>query len=320
MPSKRDLILGTRGSPLALWQAGFVKKHLEAEYGDLQVTIQPIKTTGDKISETSLSKVGGKGLFLKEIEEHLLNGSIDMGVHSMKDVPVDLPSGLLIGPILKREDPRDVLISKKYSSLFHLPKKAVVGTGSLRRQAQLKHLRPDLEIVPLRGNIDTRLQKLLQPADDELSVPRTILLAACGLTRLGLSSEITEYLPSRTMLSAVGQGAIGIEVREDDERVRGLVDFMNHRETALSLEAERSFLKTLGGDCQSPVAALAEVEGTFLRITGMVASPDGSQLFRDRLEGPVGEALALGAELAEKLLNRGAKEILKNCKNAREKK
>lgn len=306
--NKKNLILGSRGSRLALWQANYVKKLLEAEYGDIIVTIKVIKTTGDKIKTTPLFEVGGKALFLKEIEEEILEDKVQIGVHSMKDVPVELPRGLAINTILKRDDPRDVFVSKKYSSLFHLPKKARIGTSSLRRQAQLRSFRPDFEIVPMRGNIETRVRKL---ATGDLS---GIILAAAGLTRLGMSHKITEYLPTTLMLPAVGQGAIGLEILEENSELRHLLDPLNDVETVHCVQAERSFLKSLEGDCQSPVAGFAEINGQNLKITGMVASPEGRELIRDRLEGNIRDAVQLGAQLAKSLFGQGAREILRSTR------
>lgn len=308
MPAKRRLVLGSRGSRLALWQANLVKKLLEDEYGDLSVTIKVIRTAGDKARKTPLTEIGGKSLFIKEIEEKLLDKKINLGVHSMKDLPVILPKGLMIASILKREDPRDVFISKKYDSLLHLPKRARIGTGSLRRQAQLKNFRPDLEIVPLRGNVETRLRKL---TSEGLSA---VVLAAAGLTRLGLAGKITEYLPTTLMLPAAGQGAIGIEIREEDEETRRLIDFMNDIETVHCVQAERAFLKAIEGDCRAPIAAYAEIDGQTLKITAVVASADGRELIRDRLEGNIRDAVSLGEQLAKVLFGHGAREILRSCR------
>ncbi len=308
MAEKKRLVLGTRGSPLALWQANFVKKTLEENNKDLAVTIKVIKTTGDKVKKVPLAEIGGKALFLKEIEDALLSKIIDVGVHSMKDVPVVLPRGLVIGPILKREDPRDVFLSKKFDSLLHLPKKAKVGTGSLRRQAQLRNFRPDFQVLPVRGNVETRLRKLSAGLD-------AMILAAAGLIRLGLSAKITEYLPTTLMLPAVGQGAIGLELREGDDRTRRLIDFTNDIETNICLQAERTFLKSLEGDCQAPIAAFAEVNGQTMKLTGMVATPDGRELIRDRIEGNIREAALLGDQLAKILLGHGAREMLRASKS-----
>lgn len=309
---RKQLILGTRGSRLALWQANFVKRLMEEEYGDITVKIEIIKTTGDKVTKIPLADIGGKALFLKEIEEALLAKRIDLGVHSMKDVPCDLPRGLTIGAILQREDPRDVFISKKYRSLFSLPKKAQIGTSSLRRRAQLKNFRPDLEIVPLRGNLETRLKKL---HTEHLSA---IVLASAGMTRLGLVRKISEYLPVSLMLPAVGQGAIGVEVRSGDSRVKKLIGFLNHPETETAVTAERAFLKVLEGGCHTPIGAYAEITDSSLnqatvRLTGMVASIDGRQLLRDQAEGNIRDAALIGKELGKNLLSQGARTLLKEC-------
>jgi len=306
--SKVNLILGSRGSPLALWQANHVKTLLESEHKDLKVSIKVIKTTGDKIQKKSLAEIGGKGLFLKEIEEEILAGNVHAGVHSMKDVPVVLPAGLMITAILKREDSRDVFLSKKYDSLLHLPKKARIGTGSLRRRAQLKNFRPDFEIVPVRGNIDSRMRKLGAGGMDAM------ILAAAGLVRLGMGAKITEYLPTSLILPAVGQGAIGVEIREDDPNTKKRFDFLNDIETGLCVQSERAFMGTLEGDCQSPIAAFAEIHGQMMKLTGMVASPDGRELIRDRVEGNIREAVTMGEQLAKDLLSHGAREILRTCK------
>ena len=308
MPAKKRLVLGSRGSRLALVQANLVKKLLEEEYGDLEVSIRVIKTTGDRLSKGSLSTQGGKGLFLKEIEEQLLSKKVDVGVHSMKDVPVILPPGLVIPSVLQREDPRDVFLSKKFNSLLQLPKKARIGTSSMRRRAQLKNFRPDLEVVPLRGNIDTRLKKI------GTGGVQAVVLAAAGLVRLGLSNRITEYLHPSIMLPAVGQGTIALEIREADDRVRRLVDSLNHIETMLCVQAERAFLRGLEGDCQAPIAAYARIDGQNMDLTGMVASVDGRELLRDRVEGNIRDAVTLGETLANTLRSHGAREILRSSR------
>lgn len=308
MPAKRKFILGSRGSRLALWQANHVKKLLEEEYQDLSVQVKIIKTTGDKITSKPLAEIGGKALFLKEIEEQILAGKVQAGVHSLKDVPGVVPAGLAICTVLKREDPRDVFISKKYQSLLQLPKKAKVGTSSLRRRAQLKNFRPDFEIVPLRGNVETRLRKL-QPGKMD-----ALVLASAGMARLGMAAKISEYLPTTLMLPAVGQGAIAIEIREEDDATRRLLDPLNDQETMIAVQAERAFLKTLEGDCRAPIAAYAEVHGQNLKITGMIASPDGRELIRDRMEGNIRESVSLGESLAKQLLGHGGREILRACK------
>jgi hydroxymethylbilane synthase len=308
MPVKRKIILGSRGSRLALWQANHVKKLLEDEYRDLSVAIKVIKTTGDKLTSTPLAEIGGKALFLKEIEEQIVAGKVHAGVHSLKDVPGILPPGLILSAVLKREDPRDVFISKKYDSLLHLPKKAKVGTSSLRRKAQLKNFRPDFEIVPVRGNVETRLRKLIPGKLD------AIVLASAGMSRLGMVTKITEYLPTTLMLPAVGQGAVALEIRESDEAMRRLLDPLNDQETMIAVQCERAFLKALEGDCRAPIAAYAEVHGQNLKITGMIASPDGRELIRDRMEGNIREAVPLGDGLAKQLLGHGGREILRACK------
>lgn len=311
MPSsfvRQDLVIGSRGSRLALWQANFVKKLIENEYKDIAVSIKVIKTSGDKIRKTPLSEIGGKALFLKEIEEKIVDHRVDIGVHSVKDVPAELPPGLVLGAILKREDPRDVFVSKRFDALLHLPKRARIGTSSLRRRAQLKNFRPDLDVVPLRGNVETRLKSLLIDGLD------AVVLAAAGLLRLGLGHKITEYLPTTLMLPAVGQGAIGLEMREEDARVRRLMEFMNDVETLHCVQAERAFLKALEGDCQAPIAAYAEINGQTLRLTGVVSSLDGRELIRDSLEGHPRNAESLGVQLAKVLQGHGARDILHACR------
>lgn len=298
------LILGTRGSPLALWQANHVKTLLESAHRDLKVSIKVIKTTADKVKNKPLADVGGKGLFLKEIEEEILAGKVDAGVHSMKDVPIALPPGLVISSILKREDPRDVFLSKKYDSLLHLPKKAKIGTSSIRRKSQLKNFRPDFEIVPVQGNVDSRLKKLGVGMD-------AMILAAAGLIRLGLKDKVTEFLPTSLLLPAVGQGAIGIEIREKDPEIKRRFDPLHDIETGLCVQSERAFLKALDGDCQAPIAAFAEIHGQMMKLTGMIASPDGRELIRDRTEGNIREAVSMGDQLAKDMLSHGGREILR---------
>jgi len=307
--AQKKFIIGSRGSALALWQAHFVKKMLEDEYRDFLIEIKTIKTMGDKQSKTPLAEIGGKALFLKEIEEQILSGKMHMGVHSMKDVPTELPPGLIVSTLLKRDDPRDVLVSKKYNSLMRLPKKARIGTSSLRRQAQLKHFRSDLEIVPLRGNLETRLQKI---STENLSA---IVLASAGLERLGLSAKITEYLPLNIMLPAVAQGAIGIEILEENTELKQLLNFLNHQETSLCVQAERSFLKTIQGDCQSPVAAYAILKKDTLVLEAMVASLDGLELIRQKIVGVPVNAVNLGQQLAQQILSEGGDDILARCRH-----
>lgn len=300
----KSLILGSRGSPLALCQANHVKSLLESAHRDLKVSIKVIKTTGDKIQKKPVADVGGKGAFLKEIEEEILSGKVHAGVHSMKDVPIVMPPGLAITCILKREDPRDVFISKKYDSLLHLPKKAKIGTSSIRRRSQLKNFRPDFEIVPVQGNVDSRLRKLS-------SGPDAMILAAAGMIRLGLKEKVTEFLPTSLLLPAVGQGAIGVEIREKDLEIKKRFEPLHDIESGLCVQSERAFLRTLEGDCQAPIAAFAEIHGQMMKLTGMIASPDGRELIRDRIEGNIREALTMGEQLAKDMLSHGGREILR---------
>ncbi|HUL21996.1 MAG TPA: hydroxymethylbilane synthase [Thermodesulfobacteriota bacterium] len=302
MPS--ELKIGTRGSQLALFQANWVKNQLSRAHPDLNVTLIKIKTTGDKIQDVPLAKIGGKGLFVKEIEESLLQKKVDLAVHSIKDVPTEFPQGLHLSVITKREDPRDVFISKDGRTLKDLPRGAKIGTSSLRRQAQLLHFRNDLELIPLRGNLDTRLKKLKTMNLDG------IVLALAGVRRLGLEERVTEIIPADISLPAIGQGALGIETRIDDKNVEGQIRFLNDRDASIAVTAERAFLKKLEGGCQVPVAAYARPEGTTLRVDGLVGSTDGKRLIRHHVEGPVDNAESLGIELAEILLRKGAKEIL----------
>ncbi len=310
MTEKKELIIGTRGSKLALWQAEWVKAEINKHFPELNITLKKIKTTGDKILDVPLAKVGGKGLFVKEIEEAMLRGEIDIAVHSMKDVPTELPAGLHLGAICKREDPRDAFISRltnggfQIKSFKDLPQGATVGTSSLRRSCQLKHIRPDLQILQLRGNVDTRLRKLDEGQFD------AIILASAGVKRLGHEDRITEYLPTDISLPAIGQGAIGIECREDDDFINEIISRLNHAETAVCVRAERAFLKQLEGGCQVPIAAHATLEGNILKLDGLVGSIEGDRIIRDQLEGAPEKAEALGEELANIILSRGGKEIL----------
>ncbi|MDA8122482.1 MAG: hydroxymethylbilane synthase [Deltaproteobacteria bacterium] len=295
--------LGSRGSTLALWQAGFIRSEVERKTGR-KVEIVRIKTTGDTILDVPLSRVGGKGLFVKEIEEALLEGRVDLAVHSMKDVPTDLPEALTIVAITKREDPRDAFLSNKVKRFEDLPKGARVGTSSLRRQTQLLGLRPDLAILDNRGNLDTRIRKMEEGKFD------AIILAAAGLRRLGWEKKITQILPEGTSLPAIGQGALGIEIRRDDEATREAVSFLDDRDTSVAVRAERGFLKRLEGGCQVPIAAYGRTNGNSVSLEGMVGRPDGSQIIRGSAQGSVADPEAIGVALAEQLLARGAKEIL----------
>lgn len=301
--TKPVIRLGSRGSKLALWQAGFIRSEIEGKTGR-EVRIEEIKTTGDMILDVPLARVGGKGLFVKEIEEALLSGSIDLAVHSMKDVPTDLPEGLAIVAITRREDPRDAFLSVKYAKLEELPRGAKVGTSSLRRQTQLLALRPDLSVETLRGNLDTRIRKMEEGLFD------AVILAAAGIRRLGWEAKITQYIPEEVSLPAIGQGALGIEIRNDDPDTREAVSFLNDRDTALAVRAERGFLKRLEGGCQVPIASHGALEGDGIFLRGMVGRPDGSEIVRGSARGSVSDPEALGVALAEQLLARGAKEIL----------
>ena len=302
--SSHEIRIGTRGSQLALYQANWVKDRLTEVHPHLHVTLMKIKTTGDKIQDAPLAKIGGKGLFVKEIEEALIQRKIDLAVHSIKDVPTEFPEGLHLAAITKREDPRDVFISKDGTLLKDLPRGAKIGTSSLRRQAQLLHFRGDFEMIPLRGNLDTRIRKLKTMDLDG------VVLALAGVKRLNLEKNITEILPTEISLPAVGQGALGIETRIGDQETEGYLQFLNDPESSVAVSAERAFLKKLEGGCQVPIAAFGRMEGGTLFIDGLVGRTDGKKLIRHRLEGPPREAEAMGTRLAEILLESGAGEIL----------
>jgi hydroxymethylbilane synthase len=299
-----ELKIGTRGSQLALFQANWVKDQLVQTHPGLKVTLIKIKTTGDKIQDAPLAKIGGKGLFVKEIEEALIQKRIDLAVHSIKDVPTEFPQGLHLSIITKREDPRDVFISRSGKTLKDLPQNAKIGTSSLRRQAQILHFRSDFEMIPLRGNLDTRLKKLKTMNLDG------IVLALAGVKRLGLEERITEIIPTDISLPAIGQGALGIETRLNDKMVEEQIQFLNDKDSWIAVSAERAFLKKLEGGCQVPIAAFARAVGTTLQIDGLVGTIDGKRLIGHRMEGPIEKAESLGIELAEILLGKGAKEIL----------
>lgn len=299
------LRIGTRGSQLARWQAGRVASMFEAEHAHLDVEIVIVTTTGDRILDAPLAKIGGKGLFTKEIEEALLEGRIDLAVHSLKDLPTTLPDGLALGAVLERHDPSDAWVSPAGRRFRDLPRGGRIGTSSLRRSAQLLHARPDLEIRPLRGNVPTRVEKAgLEGLDG-------IVLARAGLERLDLGNRITEVFSYDLLLPAPGQGAIGIEVRAGDAEVAARVAPLEDRATRAATEAEREFLRALGGGCQVPIGALARVdENGRLVLDGMVAEPSGKRLLRDRRTGSPDHAASLGAALAADLVARGAGAIL----------
>jgi len=301
---RSPLILGSRGSQLALWQANFVKQILEEAHG-IEVRLEIIKTTGDKITDVPLAALGGtKALFTKEIEEALLAGSVDLAVHSLKDMPTVLPEGLLIGAIPRREDPRDALLTRDNTTLRTLPTGARVGTSSLRRQVQLRRLRPDLEITPLRGNLDTRIRKLDEGQYD------AILLAAAGLKRLGWLHRASELLDPEQMIPAVGQGALAIEVRLNDTELLAGLDCLRDAATEATTRAERAFLTRLGGSCQVPLAAHAVIQQQQLHLRAIVVSLDGQRAIPGETSGAPADALSLGDTLAEKMLAAGAAEIV----------
>jgi hydroxymethylbilane synthase len=296
--------IGTRGSKLALTQSEWVKKEVQTRHPEVRVKLVKIKTKGDKIIDSPLSKIGGKGLFVKEIEDALLKKAVDLAVHSMKDVPAELQEGLTISVYPKREDPRDAFVSTHFRTVKDLPQGASVGTSSLRRSAQLLHMRPDLHIVPLRGNVDTRLRKL------DSGDPQAIVLATAGLKRLGLSDRITTPLSPEAVLPAIGQGVLGLELRADDEKTRNLISFLNDLETELAARAERAFLKELEGGCQVPLAGYARVERDLMVMDGMVAELDGSKILRQELRGAKDRPEELGIMLARRLIAAGADRIL----------
>jgi hydroxymethylbilane synthase len=300
MAQSAPLRIGTRGSPLALWQARAVRERLAAATGRDPQTIElkVIKTTGDVIVDRPLAEEGGKGLFTKEIEEALLRGDIDLAVHSAKDMPTILPPGLVIAACLEREDPRDVLISSKAKSIAALPRNARVGTASLRRQAIMKRMRPDLDVAPLRGNVETRLRKLDAGEAD------AIILALAGLRRLGLEARATTIMSADEFLPAAGQGAIAIETREDDNNTRALLARIDHADTSTALTCERAFLEVLDGSCKTPIGAHATIEGEAIHFRGLIARPDGSAAHDTAAVGRRTDAAALGAECGHELRKR----------------
>ncbi|MGV6817108.1 MAG: hydroxymethylbilane synthase [Thiotrichales bacterium] len=298
------LKIATRKSPLALWQAEFVRSQLLAANPELEVELVKMTTQGDKILDTPLAKIGGKGLFVKELEQGMMAGDADIAVHSMKDVPMDLPEGFALPVICERESPYDAFVSNRYSHIDELPQGARVGTSSLRRSSQILNYRRDLEILSLRGNVQTRLGKL---DDGEFDA---IILASAGLIRLEMESRIRYQIPPEIMLPAVGQGAVGIECRADDEQTRELISSLNHSETSQRVRAERAFNHRLEGGCQVPIGAFALLEENDIWIRGLVASLDGSEIISGERRGPIAQGEALGIELAEELLEQGADQIL----------
>jgi hydroxymethylbilane synthase len=307
-PSAAPLRIATRKSQLALWQAEHVAALLRRAHPGLEVELVPIVTQGDRIQDRTLAAIGGKGLFIKELEVALEEQRADIAVHSMKDLPGDLPEGLTIAAVLERADARDALLTVSAGGLEDLPRGARVGTSSLRRQAQLLAARPDLKVETLRGNVDTRLRRLDAGDLD------AIVLACAGLIRLGLESRITARLDPKICLPAVAQGVIGIECRGADSRTLERVAVLNHQDTRIVMDAERAFAHRLGGSCQSPIAAHARLEGQRLRLEGLVAEPDGSRLLRDTLSGGIDDPAGLGARLAERILAAGAGPLLERLR------
>lgn len=296
--------IATRKSALALWQAEYVKAELEKHHPGIEATLVPMSSRGDKILDVSLAKVGGKGLFVKELEQAMLEGEADIAVHSMKDVPMAFPEGLGLAVICEREDPRDAFVSNTYQSLDSLPTGAVVGTSSLRRQSQILAKRPDLEIAFLRGNVNTRLAKLDAGEFD------AIILASAGLKRLGLEDRIATFIPPEDILPAGGQGAVGIEYRLEDTETARLLEPLHDLPTAYRVTAERAMNRRLEGGCQVPIGCYAELAGDELQLKGLVADPEGQEVIADEIRGPVTDAESLGITLAERLLAAGADRIL----------
>ncbi|MCD9546040.1 hydroxymethylbilane synthase [Photobacterium carnosum] len=304
MITTQPIRIATRKSPLAMWQAEFVKAELEQAHPGLVVELLPMVTKGDIILDTPLAKVGGKGLFVKELEIAMLEGRADIAVHSMKDVPVEFPEGLGLVTICERDDPRDAFVSNKYDSIDDLPQGAIVGTSSLRRQCQLRSQRPDLIVNDLRGNVNTRLRKLDEGQYD------AIILAAAGLKRLKMNDRIRCEIAPETSLPAVGQGAVGIECRLDDQHVRQLLTPLNHQPTATRVLCERAMNNRLQGGCQVPIGSYSELQGDMIWLRALVGEPDGSIIVRAEISGPIANAEQLGETLADELLAKGAKDIL----------
>jgi hydroxymethylbilane synthase len=301
---KQQLVIGTRASKLALWQAEYIADQLRQQYSGLVVKLVHIVTTGDKIVDVPLAQIGGKGLFTKELEVSMLNREIDLAVHSLKDMPTELPAGLILTAITQRADPYDALVSLRYNTLAELPQGAILGTSSLRRKAQLLHYRPDLMICDLRGNLDTRLHKLAEGQFD------AIILAAAGLNRLGWGDKIRQVLPAEICLPAVGQGALAIETRQSDAQVRAMLDFLNDEAAQLATTAERAFLQTVEGGCQVPVGVFGQLIGNQIKLEAIIASLDGKILLREQRQGSKEQAFAIGCELAEHMLELGGRQIL----------
>jgi len=307
--ASRKVTIGSRGSPLALWQANWIKDLLYTHHSDLDVDIKIIKTSGDKIQNIPLAKIGGKGLFVKEIEEGLLRREVDFAVHSMKDMPISFPLNLCIACVTKRENPFDALISRNNTRLKDLPKAAKIGTGSLRRMSQLKHYRPDFNLIPLRGNLETRLKKIDSEGLD------AIILAAAGLIRLGWEDRITELISPEILLPAMGQGAVGIETRKNDVDNQILLADMDDEETHYTLDAERALVSQLQGGCNVPIGSFATLKGNQITLTGLVASLDGKRIYKKESTDIKTNAIALGRKMGEELISMGADKIMKEIQS-----
>ena len=301
---KKSIVIGTRGSKLALWQAEHIASRIRERFPAIEVTLKKIVTTGDKILDVPLAKIGGKGLFTKELENAMLSGEIDLAVHSLKDMPTELPEGLMLAAITTRADASDAFVSLRYNSLDELPQGAKVGTSSLRRRAQILKYRPDLQTVDLRGNLDTRIKKLENKEMD------AIILATAGLKRLGLEQYITQILPAAICLPAVGQGALAIETRQADAEVLSVLEFLNDNDTIAAVTAERAYLREVQGGCQVPVGVHGEVNGDQLLLEATILKIDGTREVREQICGSCSEAEALGIKLAQQMLAAGGKEIL----------
>jgi hydroxymethylbilane synthase len=310
---KKTIIIGSRGSELALWQANWVKSKLESHFQDITLSVERIKTKGDKIPDTALSKLGDKGLFTKEIEQALLDNRIDLAVHSLKDLPTVLPEGLIISTVTERAERRDAFISKKYLSLVDLPHGAIVATGSLRRRSQLLNYRDDLNIVDIRGNILTRLRKYDESDYDAM------VLAYAGLERLGLEHRVKHIIPTGIILPAVGQGVMAVETRDDDNELNELVEVLHNENSFIEITAERSFLRCLEGGCQIPIGIYSEVKNNIILILeGMIGTLDGKKVVREQIMGDITDPAEIGRQLAQILLNKGGKEILEEIRSSAE--
>ncbi|MEG6615464.1 hydroxymethylbilane synthase [Peptococcaceae bacterium 1198_IL3148] len=305
---KQEILVGTRESALAMWQTNWVVAELQKKFPDRTFKIVKMKTQGDKILDVALAKIGDKGLFTKELEVGMLEGKVDLAVHSMKDLPTQLPNGLIIGAICQREYPGDVLVNDSGKKLDELPQGARIGTSSLRRSAQLLKYRPDLKLESLRGNLNTRMTKLQTERLDG------IVLAAAGMIRMGWQDKITQYIPTEICLPAVGQGSIGIEIRENDPEILGIVQSIADYEATVAITAERALLRKLEGGCQVPIGAFGQVVDNKLHVEATVISLDGSKAVRDTIEGPADKAAELGLELANRLLEQGAGDILEQVR------